>query len=183
MKTSLPLLALLLPACSGSSFSTSDPPDAAADTAADTPPAADVGTMDAADALAQADGSGSADAARDAAAGDAGDAGDAGELGDVATDACAVVHDDGFGGHWTDCTALGTYSFAEAMTACTTHTGDAKYCADLGGGTDVVCSNQDSYPTCACWAYAGALAPGEVNHGQYGCHPPGGGLGTDTAWQ
>jgi hypothetical protein len=101
---------------------------------------------------------------------------------DASDGGCSVVHDDGFGGHWTDCQPLGTYTFAQATVACATHTGDAKYCADLGAGNDTVCSSQDSYPVCACWAYAGALDPGFVNHGQYGCHPPGGGLGTDTAW-
>lgn len=181
MKTPLVILALLLfSACGGTPFTSStDPPDA---------------PMDAVDIEAGGDGApeaerhdGGHDGADDASDMDAvdgqkQDAGDAGEA--AANDGCTgVLHDDGFGGHWTDCTPLGTFDFAEAMAACAEHTGNAKYCADLGGGTDVVCSNQDAYPVCACWAYAGALDPGYVNHGQDGCHPPGGGLGTDTAWQ
>jgi hypothetical protein len=185
MKTALVVFALLLSACGGSFGAAAvDSVDGAGDgPELDAP--ADAAAPDAPREL--------ADGARASDAVDAVDASEPDRDGSAALDApspsdagdggCSVIHDDGFGEHWTDCVPLGTYTWAQAMATCATHTGDAKYCADLGAGTDAVCSNQDSYPTCACWAYAGALAAGFVNHGNGGgCHPPGGGLGTDTMW-
>jgi hypothetical protein len=185
-------LALVLSAC-GAPFTPdplqvsgddAGPPDAAPDTRQDAPgppDAADGAAPDASPLDGQPDAVHAPDAPPDAPQPPQDSGADGG---------CTLVtHDDGFGGHWTDCNPLGTYTFASALTACATHTGGAQYCAGLAQQAYMpVCSNQGGYPTCDCWQYNGAqvgYSVGYVNDGLCGCNQVvlGNNCGKDAMWQ
>jgi hypothetical protein len=105
------------------------------------------------------------DAAVDAAdSGDGGDAGAADSAGDAASDACTLVtHSNGVGQAWQDCLPLGTYTRAEADSACAA-------CSSTGCARGTGCNLQYMSVTVGTnnyyWVYAvsgsTAIAAGDV---------------------
>jgi hypothetical protein len=96
---------------------------------------------------------------------------------------CLTVHDNGLGGTFTDCTALGTYDSTQANVAARSAAnvpGDYFVQLMCGFGPDTSTSVCKAGPTnCACWAYAatGTFAP-NVGHATNdtviaNCHCPG----------
>jgi len=89
---------------------------------------------------------------------------------------CMVVHANGVGQNFSDCTPLGTYNTAQAIKACVAYTGNSLQCrAATCGTTSVVCSSEAA-TSCACWAFAGPAAGHVKDSGQAGvlnCMCPG----------
>jgi hypothetical protein len=91
--------------------------------------------------------------------GDAGDAGtDAQEAGTGPCDGgtALVVHSNGLGDTFTDCTPLATFNLTQAFEACAAHTGDAGACSV----DPITCSQGDQVcgtiaSVCTCWRYNG----------------------------
>jgi hypothetical protein len=80
-----------------------------------------------------------------------------------------VQHNNGVGGNYYDCTALGTYNQTQATEAATSDTAQAGTvssgwtCSGSGGATsNSICktAGNGSTGTCTCWTYAatGSLA-------------------------
>lgn len=86
------------------------------------------------------------------------------------TTSCTLVtHSNGIGQTWQDCVALGTFNESQAMKACVAYTGNAQQCyVSTGCGVPLGVVRTDSY----AWEYAGSLA-GNVS--DKGCVP-------DHAW-
>lgn len=86
-----------------------------------------------------------------------------------------VVHSNGQGQDYSDCSPLMTYTETEAQKACAANTADAAACSantavcNIFGGGTVICS-----ASCVCWGYTGA-SMGHVNTGGLGhvCTCPG----------
>lgn len=89
---------------------------------------------------------------------------------------CQTVHDNGVGNSSYDCVALGTYTQAQAMEACTAYTGVPSACVQImcSSGSDgpLICSSGASNLNCVCWSYAG----NDIGHVFNGGGPPGPGL-------
>jgi hypothetical protein len=87
-----------------------------------------------------------------------------------------IVHANGIGQNFSDCTPLGTYNTAQAIKACVAYTGNSLECrAATCGTTSVVCSSEAA-TSCACWAFAGPAAGHVKDSGQPGvlnCMCPG----------
>jgi hypothetical protein len=87
-----------------------------------------------------------------------------------------IVHANGIGQNFSDCTPLGTYNTAQAIKACVAYTGNSLECrAATCGATSVVCSSEAA-TSCACWAFAGPAAGHVKDSGQAGvlnCMCPG----------
>lgn len=176
-----PALAMLL-GC-GSSFSPlpSDPPLA-------------IEPMDAAVAIDASDAASRHDALPEHEAATSSDAGldvMADAAPDVAADTCAIVHDNGMGGHWTDCVPLGTYNETQAKAACAALTNDPAACTIMLGGSEFtdICAQSNgwldggTHNVCACWGFAGDApnAIGYVSRGERGCEP--GGIAGSVPWR
>jgi hypothetical protein len=107
--------------------------------------------------------------------------------------ACAslVMHVNGAGQQWSDCTPEQTYNQTQASAACMNLpyqgalTCSSIQCPDPDGGVSfAVCSDvrtnepTDSGPPCDCWTYQGPGA-GHVRISNSGCQC---GVGTDPTW-
>ncbi len=107
--------------------------------------------------------------------------------------ACAsvIMHDNGVGQQWSDCTPKQTYDQAQASAACMnlpyqgTLVCSSIQCPDPDGGVALAfCSDArtngptDSGPPCDCWTYQGPGA-GHVRASNSGCQC---GVGTDPTW-
>jgi hypothetical protein len=67
-------------------------------------------------------------------------------------DKCPFLHNNGVGGGWYDCVALGTYNLTQAFAACeSTGVGVGSCVTFTCSGRDLVCGN--SATSCTCWAY------------------------------
>jgi hypothetical protein len=102
--------------------------------------------------------------------------------------ACADVHANGLGGHWFDCTSVGTYTQTQADQACISFTLSDAGCSLFpcgGSGGQAVCATATKN-ACYCWAFSGP-GGGHVSPGTPGVD---GGLATcmcpsasDVKWQ
>jgi hypothetical protein len=105
---------------------------------------------------------------------------------------CQVVHSDGTGQNYFDCTPLGTYNSPQAMKACNADTNQAGTCRDgfiAGSGLNTqtsVCKSVDptgQMGSCTCWAYSGTGTKmgtiGHVSVSANACQAP---LATDPSW-
>jgi hypothetical protein len=137
--------------------------DTGSDDASDAePPPGDDGTPPGDDADAETDADSGVDAT-DGAPADASDseppvdANEGGAPPDASDSGCkAVVHLNGLGQTYTDCTPLGTYNADEAAKACAA--ADAGACAE----NTILCANAPMECTsgnpCLCWTYGGTTA-------------------------
>jgi len=88
-------------------------------------------------------------------------------------EACApVVHSNGIGQTWQDCTLLGTHDQGQAEAACRANGGAQCVANDCAGsGSLAICDVDPHSPGyCSCWDYSGPLA-GHVDN-TAGCTTP-----------
>jgi hypothetical protein len=70
------------------------------------------------------------------------------------SNSCQTQHDAGFGGHYYDCVAQGTYNSTQALEACEAEDGVGNCVVTTCGGFGVVCST--GADNCRCWNYNGS---------------------------
>jgi hypothetical protein len=72
---------------------------------------------------------------------------------------CQFTHDNGVGNPSYDCVTPGTWTQAQATSACTAYTGDASQCLQVSCQSasegPLICSNGDATKNCVCWSYGG----------------------------